>query len=160
MASTVALLCIDASAGTACWAHLGDTRIILFRNGSIETLTRDHSIRQSFVDAGLTHGLNGAGPDRTMLYAAVGAEGDVRPSVGEHSALEDGDAFLVCSDGVWDTVDATRVSELLTHADSVKEWISAIGAAVREAAKPNQDNYTALGLWVGSLAAPVGNKGR
>jgi serine/threonine protein phosphatase PrpC len=151
MASTVAILCVDAKAGAARWAHLGDTRILFFRRGSTQLLTRDHSIRQSFVDASLVSGdAPDTGPNRSALYAAVGAEGDTRPGVGECSTLDDGDAFLVCSDGVWDTVDAARMASLLEHADSARQWVHAIGSAVRDAAKAQQDNYTAVGLWIGS----------
>ena len=151
MASTVALLCIDAGVRTARWAHLGDTRILFFRRGTVTLLTRDHSVRQSLVDARLVSGAwPAAGPDRSALYAAVGAEGDTRPQAGECPALLDGDAFLLCSDGVWDTVDATHLAALLGRAGSAREWVEAIGAAIRQAAKPRQDNYTAIGIRVGS----------
>ena len=151
MASTVALLCIDAKSGAGRWAHLGDTRILFFRRGTVELLTRDHSVLQSLVDASLVSGNSqDAGPNRSALYAAVGAEGDTRPRAGECSMLEDGDAFLLCSDGVWDTVDATRIADLLDVADSVQQWVDSIGAAIRQAAKSQQDNYTALGVWIGS----------
>jgi len=151
MASTVAILCIDARAGAACWAHLGDTRILFFRRGSVKLLTHDHSIRQSFADANLVlENSSNTGPNRSALYAAVGAEGDTRPRVGKCGTLEDGDAFLLCSDGVWDTVDAIGISTLLERAESVYRWVDSIGAAVRRGAKPQQDNYTALGVWIGS----------
>jgi len=151
MASTVAILCVDTKAGVARWAHLGDTRILFFRRGTTKLLTRDHSIRQSLVDASLVSGHTAdTGPNRSALYAAVGAEGDTRPGVGECSTLEDGDAFLLCSDGVWDTVDATRIARLLEHADSARQWVHSIGTAIQEEAKVQQDNYTAIGLWIGS----------
>ena len=151
MASTVALLCIDAKSGVGRWAHLGDTRILLFRRGSVELLTRDHSVLQSLVDASLVSGNSqDAGPNRSALYAAVGAEGDTRPRAGECSKLEDGDALLLCSDGVWDTVDAARIATLLDLADSVQQWVESISTAVLQAAKPQQDNYTAVGVWIGS----------
>ena len=153
MASTVALLCIDTESGAARWAHLGDTRILFFRGGEVELLTRDHSVLQSLVDASLVSSSSqDAGPNRSALYAAVGAEGDTRPRSGECSILQDGDAFLLCSDGVWDTVDTTRIANLLDHADTVQQWVNLIGAATRQAAKSQQDNYTAVGLWVRSLA--------
>jgi serine/threonine protein phosphatase PrpC len=151
MASTVAILCIDAKASAARWAHLGDTRILFFRRGTTTLLTRDHSIRQSFVDASLVSEFSrDTGPNRSALYAAVGAEGDTRPRVGECPTLEDGDAFLMCSDGVWDTVDASRIATMLEGADSVEQWVQSIAAAIRQEAKVEQDNYTALGLWIGS----------
>lgn len=151
MASTVAILCIDGKASAAHWAHLGDTRILFFRRGTTKLLTRDHSIRQSFVDASL---ISGDSPDtglnRSALYAAVGAEGDTRPRVGECPTLEEGDAFLLCSDGIWDTVDASHIATLLGRATSAQQWVQSIETAVRQEAKAQQDNYTAVGLWVGS----------
>jgi serine/threonine protein phosphatase PrpC len=150
MASTVAILCIDAKANAARWAHLGDTRILYFRSGMPKLLTRDHSIRQSFVDASLVPSdSRETGPNRSALYAAVGAEGDTRPRVGECPTLEDGDAFLVCSDGVWDTLDEGRIAGLLGRAHSAQQWLQSIATAVREESKAQQDNFTAVGLWIG-----------
>ena len=80
----------------------------------------------------------------------MGTEGDTRPRVGECSTLEEGDAFLLCSDGVWDTIDATRIANLLDRADSAQRWVESIGSAVQQAEKPQQDNFTALGVWIGS----------
>jgi PPM family protein phosphatase len=151
MASTVAVLCIDASNGDARWAHLGDTRILLFRRGNATLLTRDHSIRQSFVDASLVpNDARAPGPNRSALYAAVGAEGDTRPRVGTCKPLQEGDAFLVCTDGVWDCVEAERIAALLYVASSPREWVDAIDAEVQRASDPQQDNYTAVGVWIGS----------
>ena len=77
---------------------------IAFRRGAAHQLTRDHSVVQSLTDAGLLSESSSArGVDRTMLYAAVGAEGDTRPVGGAGMKLEDGDVFLLCTDGVWDS---------------------------------------------------------
>jgi serine/threonine protein phosphatase PrpC len=151
MSSTVVLLCIDGAKAMGHWAHLGDSRILFFRRGIVRQLTRDHSVMQSLSDAGLlANGSSLRGMDRTTLYAAVGAEGDTAPVPGEGLTLEDGDAFLLCSDGVWDTVGNDHMARLLGFAGSVQEWVEAIGNAVRVVGKPNQDNYTALGVWIGS----------
>ncbi len=151
MSSTVALLCINLRNDAAFCAHLGDTRILLFRRGIPHQLTRDHSMMQSFADSGLFSGKSSTNRiDRTKLYAAVGAEGGTRPPASERLQLEDGDAFLLCTDGVWGAVDAEQMASLLGFAGSVKEWVESIGTAIRVAAKPNQDNYTAVGIWVGA----------
>jgi serine/threonine protein phosphatase PrpC len=153
MSATVAVLCLDAGARVARWTHLGDTRVLFFRRGVCEQLTRDHSVLQSFADAGLLESMGrDEGPDRSVLYAAVGAEGDTRPAVGMRADLEEGDAFLICTDGVWDTLTTAAIERLLGLAGSVQEWVQSVGAAVRAAKRSNQDNYTALGAWVGSPA--------
>src|SRR5213595_3646195 len=43
MSATVASLLIDQSNGRAVWAHLGDSRVYLFRAGRLHAVTRDHS---------------------------------------------------------------------------------------------------------------------
>ena len=150
MSATVVALCLDVGAGVARWAHLGDSRIYLFRRGIAQQLTRDHSVLQSFADAGLLDSMGDGQPDRSLLYAAVGAEGETRPEVGARHDLEEGDAFLLCTDGVWDTVPVADFERLLGFAGSVQEWVESIAAAVRGTASPKQDNYTALAAWVGS----------
>ena len=151
MSSTVALLCVDALSGTARWAHLGDSRLLVFRAGRVRQLTRDHSVVQSLADAGmLSKGIASSKVDRTALYAAVGAEGDTRPVAGEPIQPRNGDAFLLCTDGAWDSVSPGRMSALLRRARTVQQWVTQIGEAVVQAGKANQDNYTVVGLWVGS----------
>lgn len=149
MSATTVVLCLDHGGATARWTHLGDSRLLHFRRGVVEPLTRDHSVLQSFADAGLALD-DDALPARSVLYAAVGAEGDTRPVVGMRTDLVDGDAFLLCTDGVWDTVPEHELERLFALAGSVEEWVTSIGAAVDRAAKPNQDNYTAVGVWIGS----------
>ena len=103
---------------------------------------------QTLIDAGLA--LNdGARPDRSVLYAAVGTEGATRPVVGTKADLADGDAFLLCTDGVWDAVSVHEMERLFVFAGSVREWVESIAAAISAAHRPNQDNYTALGVWIG-----------
>jgi serine/threonine protein phosphatase PrpC len=150
MSATVVVLCLDVGAGVARWAHLGDSRAYLFRRGIAQQLTRDHSVLQSFADAGLLDSMGGGQPDRSVLYAAVGAEGETRPEVASRDDLEEGDAFLLCTDGMWDTVPVGDCERLLGFAGSVQEWVESIAAAVRAAASPTQDNYTVLAAWVGS----------
>ncbi len=150
MSATVVVLCLDAGARLARWAHLGDTRLLLFRRGTAEQLTRDHSVLQSFADAGLLESMGDSHPDRSVLYAAVGAEGETRPEVGMRADLEEGDAFLICTDGVWDTLPSASIERLLGFAGSVQEWVESIAAAVKAAARPGQDNFTAIAAWFGS----------
>lgn len=152
MSATVVVLGLDVGAGIARWAHLGDSRAYLFRRGIAQQLTRDHSVLQSFADAGLLESMGDGHPDRSVLYAAVGAEGETRPDVGARTDLEEGDAFLLCTDGVWDTVGVADFERLLGFAGSVQEWVQSIAAAVRSADRPAQDNFTALAAWVGSPA--------
>ncbi len=72
---------------TGCWQpraggpllvfHVGDTRLYRFRDGGLTQLTRDHTVYQQALDAGLHHRL----PSRNLLMQAVGPAGDVRPDL-------------------------------------------------------------------------------
>jgi PPM family protein phosphatase len=154
MSSTVVTLCIDAAAEHACWGHLGDSRIYHFRRGLVQSVTKDHSVVQSLMDAGVyKDGDVRSHPDRSVLFAAVGSEGDTLPTVADRIALEDGDAFLLCSDGVWEVLQDERVEALLRRSGSVEEWAAAIEHAVGAEGKVNQDNFTAIAIWIGSPEA-------
>jgi len=148
MSSTVVILCLDNDATTAYWTHVGDSRLLHFHGGVGQILTKDHSVLQSFVDAGVALP-GGRHPDRSLLYAAIGAEGDMRPVVGAKRSLASGDAFLLCTDGVWDALPLPDIEALLRGSGTVRDWVEAIAAKVKSADKPSQDNYTAVGVWIG-----------
>lgn len=148
MSSTVAMLCIQAQSRVARWTHLGDSRILFFRGAETRQLTRDHSVLQSLTDAGLVgNSLPSAKFDRTVLYAAVGAEGDTSPEV-DSLLLEEGDAFLVCTDGTWGSISTETMSSLLHRSRNVQHWVESVREEVTKASNPSQDNYTAVGIWL------------
>jgi len=149
MSSTVVVLCLEPDGHKAFWTHVGDSRLFHFRRGVGTQLTRDHSVLQSFEDAGVV--LPGsAKPDRSMLYAAIAAEGELKVPVDSRADLRDGDAFVMCTDGVWDTVSLIDMEQLLQEATTVEEWVRAITDRVEQQHRASQDNYTALGVWLGS----------
>jgi serine/threonine protein phosphatase PrpC len=149
MSSTVVVLCLEPEGRKGFWTHVGDSRLFHFRRGVGELLTKDHSVLQSFEDAGVV--LPGsAKPDRSVLYAAIGAEGDLKLVVGSKTDLRDGDAFLMCTDGVWDTVSLMEMEQLLQESTTVEEWVRAVTDRVEREHRESQDNYTALGVWLGS----------
>jgi serine/threonine protein phosphatase PrpC len=152
MSATVAAVLIDTENRCALWAHLGDTRIYLFRDRRVYRATRDHSLVQQFVDAGYcaTEALR-THPQRNVLYAAVGTEGDTRPEVTQQTiALHDGDAFLLCTDGFWEWVTESEMEQSLAAASSVDDWLRKMRAMVEEKgghSPKSRDNYTAQALW-------------
>jgi serine/threonine protein phosphatase PrpC len=149
MSSTVVILCLEGDGRKAFWTHVGDSRLFHFRRGVGTQLTKDHSVLQSFEDAGVV--LPGSSkPDRSVLYAAIGAEGDLKLVVDSKADLRDGDAFLMCTDGVWDNVSLMEMEQLLQEATTVEEWVRGVTDRVEQMHRESQDNYTALGVWLGS----------
>jgi protein phosphatase len=87
-------------------AHVGDSRAYCIRSGQIYPLTRDHSMVQGMIDAGLLTEAQAIGhPDANKITRALGmkpeCEVEVRP---EPMELFVGDVLLMSSDGLTDLV--------------------------------------------------------
>jgi serine/threonine protein phosphatase PrpC len=154
MSATVAAVLIDPAGRRAVWGHLGDSRVLHFRRGTLRTVTRDHSLVQRLVDAGYVPADRVADhPSRNLLYGALGAEGDTEPAFERGPvALGDGDAFLLCTDGFWGRIDAADIEEQLRFSGNVDEWLEGMRRAVADGIESGADNYTAVGIWIGSPA--------
>jgi serine/threonine protein phosphatase PrpC len=96
--TTAVVLAADQERFSCLW--VGDSRGYLVRGGALHPLTRDHSLVQELVDAGLWPASEAAShPDAHVIRRAVGAEDelDIDAKEGE---LEPGDIFLLASDGL------------------------------------------------------------
>ena len=150
MDSTVACLLLDATAGRALWLQLGDSRIYLFRNQRAHLLTRDHSVLQSVIDAGLHRGSVRGAVDRNRLYASVCAEEQPADMLSaEPLGVEDADMFLLCSDGFWDAVDEPLMEGCLRQSRNPREWLDKLFSEGRPVGGSWDDNATALAVWLG-----------
>jgi len=140
--------------GHAYWAHCGDSRLYWVRNGRVLARTRDHSHVESLIIQGrlpasarLTH------PDRNKLFCCLGAPSLPRVDKAPVTALKSGDQFLLCSDGLWNSVAEHELAYRLT-AQAFPDAIPALVQAATVNAGKSSDNVTALGLiWLGDEAA-------
>jgi len=129
--------------GRVVFGHVGDSRAYLIREGSIEQLTDDHSLVAELVRNGrLTPEEAEAHPQRSVITRAVGTEPDVDVDTFTIDP-EDGDLFLICSDGLTDMVDdGTIIDAIGRHRDDLDEAAKAlVGAANRGG---GEDNITVL----------------
>lgn len=150
MHSTVVALWIDVAGGRALWTNLGDSRLYVARRGVLSRLTSDDSVVQSLVDAGLITPQQAlVHPDKNQLIAALGIDGDVEPhTVLQAVPLQAGDAFVLCSDGWWGSLDESEILASLSEADSPQEWLDAMQRRIEVRAQPRQDNFSAIAAWV------------
>nr|WP_241018228.1 protein phosphatase 2C domain-containing protein [Paraburkholderia sp. Tr-20389] len=150
MRSTVVLLAIDCELRTAAWAHCGDSRLYCFRGGQINVQTRDHSLVQDMVDAHLIEpGEARRHPRRNVLLTALGTPGELAiDGLDGTFSLLDRDAFLLCSDGLWEYVDEMCMREALDEAATPDAWLHALAARVRVTAPARHDNFSALAVWI------------
>lgn len=152
MSATITGLFINAQGNKALWAHIGDTRLYLFRRGEFLQLTKDHSIVQRYIDAGLvdkegsrTH------KDRNMLFAALGMSEEVDVEVNElEFELQEGDAFLLCTDGLWELVAEEEMQEQLIYSSAAQEWLLRMEHVLEKRARHGHDNYSGMAIWLGT----------
>jgi len=85
----------------AWFAHVGDSRIYLVRDGEIQQLTEDHSLVASMVREGLlTRAEAEVHPRRNVLQRSLGVSETVEVDVSSPLDLQPGDTFILCSDGL------------------------------------------------------------
>jgi serine/threonine protein phosphatase PrpC len=164
MSATVAAVLIDRKNRSALWAHLGDTRVYLFRRNKLYQLTRDHSVVQELIDAGYcradqlrTH------PQRNALRAAVGAEGGSMPEVTQAAtAIEAGDSFLICTDGFWEWITEQEMEHAAASAHSAQQWLMTMRVIVEKNGRlgnASHDNYTAFAIYFDDAEHGVSGSG-
>lgn len=86
----------------AWWSHAGDSRLYHFRAGEMFQRTRDHSLVQVWVDMGrITEEEMATHEDQGCLLKGLGGDEALELECFEEE-LKAGDAFLLCSDGLWE----------------------------------------------------------
>lgn len=113
MGTTVVACIIDLEAREAYVAHVGDSRFYLFRDGQLEQITRDHSLVEDLVTRGVISKEDAKyHPDKSTLTRALGMEEEVEIDL-DRLKPEDGDVFLLCTDGLTNMVDDEEIAEVL-----------------------------------------------
>ena len=121
-------------------AHVGDSRAYLFRDGSLERLTRDHTMAQQMVDAGVIPSVSHA--SRMMQHMLVNCLGgrdrdEVEVDVCRVQ-LDDGDRLLLCTDGLNDMVSEIEVAKILSsHPESNAACHELVDVALEHGGRDN-----------------------
>jgi len=85
-------------------AHVGDSRAYRLRNGSLDQLTRDHSLVWHLYENGVLRKTDlSTHPQKNLITRSVGSHPQVEIDLEQGEACE-GDIFLLCSDGLTDGV--------------------------------------------------------
>ena len=93
--------------------HIGDSRCYRLRGGTLAQITKDHSLLQEQIDAGLITPEQAAGSSiKNLVTRALGVEDAVMLEINEHE-VEAGDCYLMCSDGLSDMVDDAEIASIL-----------------------------------------------
>jgi len=128
---------------TVTFGHVGDSRAYVLRDGELEQLTDDHSLVAELVRGGKLSAEEAEHhPQRSVITRALGTDPDVDVDTFTIDA-ENGDVFVLCSDGLTDMVGDDEIGEVLAASrENLKE---AAEELVRRANKAGgQDNITVV----------------
>ncbi len=134
--------------------HVGDSRCYRLREGRLQQITRDHSLLQEQIDAGLITPEQAAfSANKNLVTRAVGVEDTVLLETHQHD-VQAGDVFLMCSDGLSDMLDDEGILQVLQAHDSLESGTRALIDAANDAG--GKDNISViLGRASGGASAPA-----
>ena len=138
MGTTATLL--HTEQGLAFWAHVGDSRLYLLRDGVLHQVTRDHSYVEDLVEHGeITEAEARIHPQKNMLTRAVGVAEALEVDSGRFD-VRTGDILLLATDGLMNMVREEEIASILQQGqqDPARALIE---AALRSGGR---DNVTAV----------------
>jgi len=132
--------------------HAGDSRLYHFRDGKLVARTEDHTYGTHLASSGkLSEDHAAVRKLKNVLYSAIGIGNELRI---DHATLAEpraGDAFLLCSDGLWAYFKETELGAAL-HRLGAKECAEKLIEVARQRARGVGDN---LSLAIVKLGPPV-----
>jgi protein phosphatase len=113
--------------------HVGDSRAYRWRAGQLTQITRDHSLLQEQIDAGLITPEQAAfSANKNLVTRAVGVEDTVLLETHLHE-LQLGDVYLLCSDGLSDMLDDAMMARMLQQHGQLADAGEALVDAANDA---------------------------
>lgn len=131
-------------------AQVGDSRAYLLHKGTMQQLTRDHSLVADLIEAGqITPAEARVHPQRSVITRALGSDPRTQPDLFEIN-VEAGDRLLLCSDGLSTMLEDDRIETILNSATDPQRCAAQL---VNEAnSLGGYDNITVIVVDVTGLA--------
>ncbi len=150
---TTLVLCVFKE-GRLLVGHIGDSRCYRLRSDTLEQITKDHSLLQEQIDAGLiTQDQAAVSPIKNLVTRALGVEQAVMLEVNEFS-VEPGDLYLMCSDGLSDMVTDEVIARIAGEASGLDQIAGHLVTAAND--NGGKDNISVLMIAVNEAAEKKG----
>jgi len=132
------------------WAHIGDSRAYLVRDGRVIARTQDQSVVGLLLAAGeITQAQALIHPERHMVQYCLGVDEETPPiPVSDAMEVKEGDIIMLCTDGLWSQLGEAYIMEKLSEADDLQTALQALGEDAVRGGYPQSDNVTAVALRV------------
>ena len=122
--------------------HIGDSRCYRLRGTEFQQITKDHSLLQEQIDAGLiTPEQALTSLNKNLVTRALGVEDTVMLEVNEHR-VEAGDVYVMCSDGLSDMVNDAAIAGIMSASGSLEQKARQLIVAANEAG--GRDNISVV----------------
>lgn len=96
-------------------AQVGDSRAYLLHGGTLQQITRDHSLMADFIEAGqITPEEARVHPQRSVITRALGSDPRTQPDLFEIN-VNTGDRLLICSDGLTSMIEDYEIEDILNR---------------------------------------------
>ena len=122
--------------------HVGDSRCYRLRGHELMQITKDHSLLQEQIDAGLlTLEQAATAAHKNLVTRALGVEEEAMLELHEHQ-VEAGDIYLMCSDGLSDMVDDVAIAKIMNNGAQLERMADELVSLANE--HGGRDNITVL----------------
>lgn len=151
---TTAVLCLIQH-GQMHWAHVGDSRLYLFRQGLPVYRTTDHSYVEELYRQGvISRSDQDNHPRRNHITQCIGTLQQVpEVEVGKGKALRAGDVVLLCSDGLWGALDDAQLGLFLREEGDLDTALEDMATSAERNSYPRSDNISVVALRIAALEA-------
>ena len=137
-------------------AHVGDSRVYRLRRGELSLITRDHSLLQEQIDAGMIDAEAARfSSSRNLITRAVGVDRIVDVEIHDHLTQID-DVYLICSDGLSDMLSMKEILEIMSSTASNLE-LTCDALVARANKNGGRDNTSVILVTVQSSQADTSN---
>jgi len=128
----------------AYWAHCGDSRLYLVRGDRLVARTRDHSYSELQETLAQVVPL-GERVNRNVLFTCLGSPGKPVVDTAGPLAVHPGDRVMLCSDGLWGTVDDGDITTVLAR-QAISDAVPDLVERALRAGGEHSDNVTVLAV--------------
>jgi len=130
----------------AYWAHAGDSRLFLMRDGRVIAQTRDHSRIRLLVEEGMiTEAQAAVHPDRNKIYSCLGSPTPPEIEFSRKTPLEHGDILLLSTDGLWGVTSGELIAVALKGANLLQA-VPMLLAQAEVKGGPHGDNLSVVAV--------------
>lgn len=135
------------------WAHAGDSRLYVIRDGHVLARTRDHSRVQRMLDEGLISAEEAVNhPARNRVFSCLGGGRLPQVDYSRKTPLMAGDVVMLCTDGLWGPLSSDQITGALGGGDIMLEVPALMGQAETRGG-PSADNLSLIAMrWEESYA--------